>query len=205
VSLFSFDQQYYKKGYEIIAGIDEAGRGPWAGPVVAAAVVLPENIQIEGLNDSKKLLPRKREKIFHQINKLALAVGVGIVSHKVIDSINILKATHLAMKEALDSLTVKNGLALVDGLPVPGLGWESISIIKGDARSASIAAASIVAKVTRDNLMEEFSRTYPQYSFHKHKGYGTKSHLKAIINFGPCPIHRKSFMPIKQYLLEGYF
>jgi ribonuclease HII len=204
VSLFSFDRSYYKRGYKVIAGIDEAGRGPWAGPVVAAAVVLPEDVFIEGLNDSKKLSPHKREILFSIINKMALAVGIETVDHETIDSVNILNAAHIAMRNALAKLSVPQGLALVDGLPVKGLSWESAAIIGGDGKSASIAAASIIAKVTRDRIMSEYSKEYPEYSFQKHKGYGTKEHHDAILAFGPCPIHRKSFMPLKKYLLEGY-
>jgi ribonuclease HII len=196
MGLFSFDRRYFKEGHTIIAGIDEAGRGPWAGPVVAAAVVLPLNVTIKWLRDSKQLVARRREEFFEEISKKALSIGVHAVDHQTIDSINILQATHQAMRTALSQITLTPGLALVDGLPVPELGWPNVNIIDGDTKSACIAAASIIAKVTRDRLMIELSQKYPQYNFQKNKGYGTREHFEALKRFGPCPIHRNSFAPV---------
>jgi len=202
MSLLSFDRSYRRRGYVTIAGVDEAGRGPWAGPVVAAAVVLPEKTFIAGLRDSKKLTEKKREEIYVQIGKFALAVGVGIADQSVIDSVNILQATYLAMKEALKRIGMLPGLVLVDGYKIPDLEYFQVGIIGGDDKSASIAAASVVAKVTRDRLMVEWSRKYPQYGFERHKGYGTKIHRDALFKFGPCELHRKSFEPVR---LSGEF
>ena len=197
MDLFCFDDSYRKQGYNVLAGIDEAGRGPWAGPVVAACVVLPSNIVIEGLNDSKKLSPQKREKLFKIIYDISVSVGVEIIDESVIDSLNILNATHAAMKGALSKIKAGFDLVLIDGLPVPGIGSKNESIVKGDQKSACIAAASVIAKVTRDRIMMEMSVKYPQYSFERHKGYGTKLHFEALKKYGPCPVHRKSFSPVK--------
>lgn len=200
MSLLSYDRKYRKQGYELIAGIDEAGRGPWAGPVVAAAVIFPPDIALEGLRDSKKLSPKRREKLFTKITGSALAVGIGVVGHETIDSVNILRAAHIAMKEALDSLSAPPELVLVDGRPVPSLGRDHIAIVRGDGKSASIAAASIIAKVTRDRIMERMASDFPQYGFERHKGYGTKEHFEALMRFGPCPFHRKTFRPVRECL-----
>jgi ribonuclease HII len=179
--------------------VDEAGRGPWAGPVVAAAVVLPQDVRIEGINDSKKLSAPRREKLFIEIHQKAFSVGVGIVSQDVIDKVNILEATYIAMKEAINKLTNIPELVLVDGCcPIRGLAIRQHAVIGGDGKSAMIAAASIVAKVTRDRIMTELSAKYPQYKFHKHKGYGTKEHRDALLLHGPCPLHRKSFAPVRE-------
>jgi ribonuclease HII len=200
MDLFSFDRTYHEQGYGAIAGIDEAGRGPWAGPVVAAAVILPPGCFIKGLNDSKKLSPQKRELLFDLILRDAQAVGVASVDQEVIDSINILQATYRAMRNALQGISVPFDLVLVDGWAIPGLAHRQVALTGGDGRSASIAAASIIAKVTRDRLMTELSAHYPNYQFHRHKGYGTPEHQTALEKYGPCALHRKTFAPIRKYL-----
>jgi ribonuclease HII len=200
MDLFTHDRGYFKNGIMLIAGVDEAGRGPWAGPVVAAAVILPINTRIKGLNDSKKLSSRKREKLFVEISLRALGIGVEAISHGVIDDINILQATYLAMKGAINKLSPAPELVLVDGWPIPGLKASQVAITGGDGKSAAIAAASIIAKVTRDRIMAELSQQYPQYGFHKHKGYGTKEHREALKRYGPCPMHRKSYAPVREIL-----
>lgn len=202
MNLYSFDDHYRSRGCQVVAGVDEAGRGPWAGPVVASAVILPKHPEIEGLNDSKKLTSSQREKIFNIINNVALSVSVEVVSHEVIDSINVLEATYKAMRSAVKKTTCKFDIVLVDGWPVPDVTWPQDAIISGDAKSAAIAAASVVAKVTRDRIMAELSLKYPQYNFVKHKGYGTKEHHEMLKKYGPCPIHRKSFRPIREILFQ---
>ncbi len=191
-----------------MAGVDEAGRGPLAGPVVAAAVVFPPPflhdppISLRGLNDSKQLSPAKREEFFAALQSLpGIEIGVSVLEPAEIDRLNILRATHAAMARALSALPALPELALVDGLPVPGLPCPSENLIQGDARSFSIAAASIVAKVTRDQLMRELDEQYPLYGFARHKGYGTREHLAAIDQYGPCPAHRLSFAPVRQLRL----
>lgn len=193
-----FEKQAKKDGYQFIAGIDEVGRGPLAGPVVAAAVILPDDCQLLGVNDSKKLSAAKREQLFTQIKAQALAIGVGIVEHTTIDEINIYQATKVAMGKALDELVVVPDYLLIDAmkLEVP---TPQESLIKGDARSISIAAASIVAKVMRDRLMADYADRYPGYGFEKNAGYGTKEHLIALQSQGICPIHRRTFAPIKDF------
>nr|WP_319490163.1 ribonuclease HII [uncultured Caproiciproducens sp.] len=191
---FAYENMAMKKGYLSICGIDEAGRGPLAGPVFAAAVILPSNQFIEGLNDSKKLSEKKREALFDVIKETAVSCAVGFATEEEIDEINILQATFLAMKRACDGLDVKPDLALVDGNRMPTLGVETQIIIKGDALSASIAAASILAKVSRDRLMVEIDKIYPQYQFAKHKGYGTALHTELLREYGPCPVHRRTFL-----------
>jgi ribonuclease HII len=201
VKLFEFDGVFYAGGHEGIAGVDEAGRGPWAGPVVAAAVIFGPGTAIKGINDSKKLAPEKREALFDRIKGEAVSVGVGIVYQDVIDRINILEATFAAMREAVSGLSVEPGLVLVDGSwPVPGLKAKQRAIIGGDGKSAAIAAASIIAKVTRDRIMTELAAAYPQYAFERHKGYGTKEHKDALDLYGPCPLHRKSYAPVRDAL-----
>lgn len=185
--------ELWEGGAELVAGVDEAGRGPLAGPVVAAAVVLPRELSIEGIDDSKKLSGAKREEFFDLISGEAVAVGVGSVSEKVIDEINILNATHRAMREALDALEVRPSHVLVDGNAVPSLEIPQTALNQGDRRSTAIAAASIVAKVTRDRLLIEMDARYPGYGFAKHKGYGTPEHISALMRLGPCEIHRRSF------------
>ena len=197
ISLFEFDKDFYNKGLSFVSGVDEAGRGPLAGPVVAAAVILPKDIFIDGVNDSKKLTPKKRNLLFEKIKQSAVSYAIGIVDSKTIDEINILQATFLAMKKALEQLSVTPDLLLIDGNHIiPNLKYNQQAIISGDAKSACIACASILAKVTRDNMMLEYAKKYPQYNFEKHKGYGTKAHIEAIEKFGPCPIHRMTFAPL---------
>ena len=187
-----FDREY--KIYGTICGIDEAGRGPLCGPVVAAAVILPDEYNILYINDSKKLSETKREEVYKEIDKYAIAYGVGIVSPERIDEINILQATYEAMRTAIHKLSVKPDILLNDAVTIPMVDIKQVPIIKGDAKSQSIAAASIVAKVTRDHLTEEYDKLYPEYGFAKHKGYGTAAHIKAIKEYGPCPIHRRTFI-----------
>ncbi|MFQ6610016.1 MAG: ribonuclease HII [Fidelibacterota bacterium] len=195
-----FDQKYNIKKDLILCGIDEAGRGPLAGPVVAAAVILPQNIKIPGVDDSKKINPQKREKLFHIILNKSITTGVGIVHEREIDNINILNATHKAMTEALSNLTVDPDLVLVDGLPAPIPHRNVKNIIKGDSKSLSIACASIVAKVTRDKMMKNYDIIFPDYGFSTNMGYGTKKHIRAIKDHWATPIHRKSFSPVKDFL-----
>lgn len=187
-----FDREY--KIYGTICGIDEAGRGPLCGPVVAAAVILPDEYNILYINDSKKLSETKREEVYKEIDKYAVAYGVGIVSPERIDEINILQATYEAMRTAIHKLSVTPDILLNDAVTIPMVDIKQVPIIKGDAKSQSIAAASIVAKVTRDHLMEEYDKLYPEYGFAKHKGYGTAAHIKAIKEYDPCPIHRRTFI-----------
>ena len=191
---FLYEKQAFESGYKIVCGVDEAGRGPLAGPVYAAAVVLPQNFIINGLNDSKKLSARKREFLYNEIIQNSLAFGIAFASETEIDEINILNATFLAMKRAVDELKLKPDIALIDGNRSPKLDVPTKTIIKGDALSASIAAASILAKVARDRFMTDLSCEYPEYNFEKHKGYGTKLHVEAIKKYGPSIIHRKSFL-----------
>lgn len=180
--------------YRLICGIDEAGRGPLAGPVCAAACVLPAGLELEGLNDSKKLSEKRREALYDQITAQALAWAVCLVDEKTIDEINILQATFRAMRGAVSKLSLTPNLCLVDGNLDPGLGLPTKTVVKGDATCASIAAASILAKVTRDRLMLRYDAQYPGYGFAAHKGYGTKAHYAALAALGPCPIHRRSFL-----------
>ena len=187
----------YEKEHEdcaLICGIDEAGRGPLAGPVVAGAVILPKNSRILYLNDSKKLSEKRREELFVRIQKEALAWSVGIAGPERIDEINILQATYEAMRKAIQGLPQKPDLLLNDAVTIPDVEIVQIPIVKGDAKSLSIAAASILAKVTRDHMMMEYDKIYPEYGFGKHKGYGTAAHMEAIRRFGPCPIHRRTFI-----------
>lgn len=180
--------------FSYICGIDEAGRGPLAGPVVAGAVILPKNSRILYINDSKKLSEKKREELFEVIKKEAVSYSTGIVSPERIDEINILQATYEAMRMAIAGLNVKPDILLNDAVTIPDIDIEQIPIIKGDAKSISIGAASIIAKVTRDHIMYEYDKQYPEYGFAKHKGYGTAQHTKAISEYGACPIHRKTFL-----------
>jgi len=190
-----YENEAFNKGYDIICGVDEAGRGPLAGPVYAAAVILPKNHIVEGVNDSKKLSEKKREFLFDRIITECVCCSVGTASEKEIDEINILQATFLAMKRAVDGLEIVPQLALVDGNKAPSLDASDVeTIVKGDAKSASIACASIIAKVSRDRYMLEMAKKYPQYQFEKHKGYGTKLHYEMIEKYGICDIHRKTFL-----------
>ncbi len=184
-----------------ICGIDEAGRGPLAGPVAAGAVILPKDCRLLYLNDSKKLSEKRREELFVQIKEQAVAWSVGIVGPERIDEINILQATYEAMRQAIAGLGVKPDILLNDAVEIPGVDIMQVPIIKGDAKSLSIAAASIMAKVTRDHMMEEYDQLFPEYGFAKHKGYGTAAHIQAIAELGPCPIHRRSF--IKKIWSDG--
>ena len=181
-------------GYNAVCGVDEAGRGPLAGPVCAAAVILPENTIIDGVNDSKKLSEKKRESLFDVIKCSARSYCIAYATVEEIESMNILNATMLAMKRAVEGLDVKADYAMIDGNRLPDLSIDSEFIIKGDAKSTSIAAASILAKVSRDRLLREYAKEYPEYQFDKHKGYGTKAHIEALKKYGPCPYHRMSFL-----------
>ncbi len=196
-------KEYEKKyaSFSYICGIDEVGRGPLAGPVVAGAVILPKDCDILYLNDSKQLSEKKREELYALIMEKALATGLGVVSPERIDEINILQATYEAMRQAIGKLKHKPQLLLNDAVTIPGVSIKQVPIIKGDAKSISIAAASIIAKVTRDRMMVEYDRTYPQYGFASNKGYGAKAHIEAIKKFGPTPIHRRSF--IGNFVSEG--
>ena len=187
-----FEREY--DGCSLICGVDEAGRGPLAGPVAAGAVILPKDCTILYLNDSKKLSEKRREELFLEIREKAVSYSVGIVGPERIDEINILQATYEAMRQAVSGLGAVPDLLLNDAVTIPELAIPQVPIIKGDAKSVSIAAASILAKVTRDHRMEEYDRQFPQYGFAKHKGYGTAAHVAAIREFGPCPIHRRSFL-----------
>ncbi|MBP5444985.1 MAG: ribonuclease HII [Acholeplasmatales bacterium] len=201
IDLLAYEKELYSKGIEYIAGTDEAGRGPLAGPVVAAAVILPKNMIITGVNDSKQLTEKKREELFNIINEKALAVGIAFVDNNKIDEINILEASRLAMMEAIKKLKIKPEYVLSDAMPM-NIDIPVKPIIKGDALSESIAAASIIAKVTRDRFMDEMDLKYPNYGFKKHKGYPTKDHIEAIKKYGITEIHRKTFKPIKTMLIE---
>lgn len=191
---YEFEHELEEKGYSLICGIDEAGRGPLAGPVFAAAVILPEGLETLGINDSKKLSEKKRDLLFEQIKEKAVAWSVASASEKEIDEINILNATFLAMKRAVEGLSVKPEIALVDGNRKPGTGIEELTIVKGDAKSISIAAASILAKVSRDRYLLELDKQYPRYQFAKHKGYPTALHYEMIKTYGVSPVHRLSFL-----------
>ncbi len=193
-SLWIYEKELIKKGYACVAGVDEAGRGPLAGPVFAAAVILPEGEIIEGINDSKKLSPKKRDELYDIIREKAIAVSSASVDEETIDEINILNATYLAMQKAVAGLDPKPDFVLVDGNRAPVLDIECDTLVKGDAKSISIAAASIVAKVERDRYIIEMAKKYPEYGFEKHKGYGTKEHCEAILKYGPSPIHRRTFL-----------
>lgn len=191
--LFKYETELYLKGYKLIAGVDEAGRGPLAGPVVAAAVIFKQGVAIEGVNDSKKLSEKTRERLFYEIRKYAVSYGVGMIPNERIDEIDILRATFEAMRRAVDRLSVKPDFVIIDGRDEPLEIKEQMSIIRGDSLSYSIAAASIIAKVTRDKIMNFYDKIYPVYGFAKNKGYATHEHIEAIKKFGRCDIHRKSF------------
>jgi ribonuclease HII len=196
-----YERQLYEKGIEWIAGIDEAGRGPLAGPVVAAAVILPKDAYIPGLNDSKKLSEAKRETLFHAIQSCAVSIGIGVVTAAEIDEINIYEATKKAMVKAVQQLSPQPHYLFIDAMALP-IPTPQQSIIKGDANSVSIAAASIIAKVTRDHFMKQLAKRYPQYGFDKNMGYGTRQHLEAIRTYGAIEEHRRSFSPVKEMLEE---
>lgn len=194
VDLWEIERAWFAKGVGCVCGVDEAGRGPLAGPVCAAAVILPPELEIPGLDDSKKLSDKRRRELFPVIQEKALSFGIGWASQEEIDQINILQATYLAMRRAVEQLTVLPELALVDGNRAPSLPMPVETIIHGDGLSASIAAASVLAKVSRDDLMLSLAKEYPEYGFEIHKGYGTKAHYAALTAHGPCPIHRRSFL-----------
>ncbi len=198
-----FEAEARRCGFRRIAGLDEAGRGPLAGPVVASAVVLPARCRLAGVDDSKQLSEREREWCYDTIMARAVAVGIGSAAADEIDRLNILEATRLAMQRAVAALSPPPDLLLIDAVALPGLAMPFRSIIKGDALSLSIAAASIIAKVTRDRLMAEYDRIYPQYQFLAHKGYGTEGHVKALAEHGPCPIHRRTFAPVAARIRQG--
>jgi ribonuclease HII len=196
MDIYRHDEDLRNNGFQRIAGIDEAGRGPLAGPVVAAAVVLRGNTRITGLRDSKKVPEKERESLFIEIRDTALDIGIGIVNHEDIDRINILRASKLAMKLAVENLSSTPDFLVIDAVSLPSIPIKQLFPIKGESVSASVAAASIIAKVTRDRLMLEYHNQYPQYNFNKHKGYSTKEHMELIQLYGPCPIHRKSFCKV---------
>lgn len=199
VNLYQYEEQLEDLGIKYIAGVDEVGRGPLAGPVVVAAVILPLNLRIKGINDSKKLSAKKRDELYKIILNEALAVNVSFIDEKVIDEINIYEATKKGMLEAIAGLKIKPEHVLIDAMPLRELDIPHTSIIHGDALSASIGAASIIAKVTRDEYMDKMDIKYPNYGFKHHKGYCTKEHLEALDKYGPCDIHRKSFAPVKKF------
>ena len=194
VNMWEIENGYFAEGVKVICGVDEAGRGPLAGPVCAAAVILPANLEIPGLTDSKKLTDKKRRELFPVIKEQAVAFGIGFATEQEIDEINILQATFLAMERAISQLKVKADFALIDGNREKDFGLPVMTVVKGDSRSANIAAASILAKVSRDTYMEQMAQTYPQYGFEIHKGYGTKAHYEALRTYGHCPLHRLTFL-----------
>ena len=193
-NMWKIEQSFFERGIKVICGVDEAGRGPLAGPVFAAAVILPPNAEIPGLNDSKKLSDKKRRELYPIIKEQAIAYGIAFADHREIDEINILQATFLAMERAINQLSVKPELALIDGNRAKDFGVPVETVVHGDSLSASIAAASVLAKVTRDDYMLKMAEEYPGYDFEIHKGYGTKAHYEALTRLGPCPIHRMTFL-----------
>lgn len=194
IDMWKIENELFAQGYQAICGVDEAGRGPLAGPVCAAAVILPAGLEIPGLNDSKKLTDKRRRELFPIIKQQAIAYGIGLADHKQIDQINILQATYLAMERAISQLSLQPDIALIDGNRAKDFGIDVKTVVKGDSLSASIAAASILAKVTRDDIMLKMAEDYPGYGFEVHKGYGTKAHYAAITALGACPIHRMTFL-----------
>ncbi len=199
VNLYKYEENLYDLGFHSICGVDEAGRGPLAGPVCVAACILPEFIRIEGLNDSKKLSEKKREALYKEIIKSAIAYNVVFIYENEIDELNIYQATKKGMLEAIEGLKIPADYALIDAMPLSELKLPHDSIVHGDALSASIAAASILAKVTRDHYMDKMDIKYPNYGFKNHKGYGTRLHMEALEKYGPCKIHRKTFYPVSKY------
>ena len=199
--MLEIEDSLYQKGYKLVCGVDEAGRGPLCGPVVAAAVILNKDDMIEGINDSKKLSEKKREELYDVIMEKAVAVGIGMSDVAVIEKVNILNATKLAMKQAIKNLKIKPDFVLIDGNQMIDIDIDGKTVVSGDAKSESIAAASIIAKVTRDRLLINWDKEYPEYGFARHKGYGTKAHIEAIKKYGLTPIHRPSFC--SKFLKEG--
>lgn len=198
-NLYQYEEKLYDDGYELICGVDEAGRGPLAGPLVVAACILPSFLRIEGINDSKQLTEKRRKELFKIIVKNAIAYQIVFISEEEIDELNIYQATKKGMLEAIAGLKTKPDYVLIDAMPLGELKEPHDSIVHGDARCASIAAASILAKVTRDDYMEKMDVKYPNYGFKKHKGYGTKAHFEALEKYGPCKIHRKTYAPVSKY------
>jgi ribonuclease HII len=196
MDIYQYDETFREKGFTSIAGIDESGRGPLAGPVVAAAAVLPADLKIDGLRDSKKVPEQERATLFWDILSSSLDIGVGVVEHDEIDRINILQATRSAMKKAVDNLRMRPDALIIDALTLPSVSMKQFSIIKADAKSASVAAASLIAKYVRDMIMLRYHSLYPEYNFRKHKGYCTEEHLRLLGIYGPCTIHRKSFRKV---------
>lgn len=203
-NLLKYERELYKNGITLIAGVDEAGRGPLCGPVVAAAVILPKNYHLDGLNDSKQLSEKKREEYYEVLQREAISIGVGIVSPKIIDEINILEASRKAMYEALNNLDITPEYILSDAMSLNDIDIPSRPIIHGDALSLSIAAASVIAKVTRDHIMYELDKKYPEYNFKKHKGYPTKEHLELIKKYGVISEYRKTYKPVREILEASY-
>ena len=199
IDLYKYEEELYDNDYKLICGVDEAGRGPLAGPVVVASCILPPFLRIKGINDSKKLSEKKREELYKIILKEALAYKIVFISENDVDELNIYQATKKGMLEAINTLDVKPDYCLIDAMNLSELDMPHQSVIHGDARCASIAAASILAKVTRDHYMEKMDIKYPNYGFKKHKGYGTKLHLEALEKYGPCEIHRKTYSPVTKY------
>ena len=199
VNLYKYEEELYDQGFTNICGVDEAGRGPLAGPVVVASCILPPFLRIPGINDSKKLTEKKREELYKIIVKEALAYKVVFVSNEEVDELNIYNATKKGMLEAISELKIQPDYVLIDAMPLGELKMDNKSIIHGDALSASIAAASILAKVSRDQYMKKMDMKYPNYGFSRHKGYGTKAHIEALDKYGPCPIHRKTYYPVTKY------
>lgn len=201
IDLLKYEKELYDNGINLIAGVDEVGRGPLIGPVVAAAVILPKDYKLEGLTDSKKLSEKKRDKFYDIIKRDAISIGIGLMDEKVIDDVNIYEATKLAMKEAINNLNIKPEHILIDAMPLE-LSIPTTSIIKGDAKSESIAAASVIAKVTRDKMMYDLDKKYPMYGFKNHKGYPTKKHIEALKEYGLIDGYRKTYQPIKDMIKE---
>lgn len=199
---YEYERNLRKEGIKLIAGVDEVGRGPLVGPVVAACVILPEKFDLDGLTDSKKLTEKKRDYFFEKIKQQAISIGIGIKDENIIDEVNIYEATKLAMKEAIDNCDIKPEHILIDAMPLD-LDIPTTSIIKGDLKSITISAASVIAKVTRDRMMYELDEKYPMYEFKKNKGYPTKAHMEAIKEYGIIKQHRKTFGPVRDYILEN--
>ena len=199
MNLYEYEEKLINDGVKLIGGIDEVGRGPLVGPVVAACVILPLNYELPGLNDSKKLTEKRREEFYKILMQDAISIGIGIIDEKIIDEVNIYEATKLAMKDAINNCQIKPEHVLIDAMKLD-IDIPSTSIIKGDAKSLSIAAASVIAKVTRDHMLIELDKTYPMYDFKHNKGYPTKKHVEAIYKYGITPLHRKTFSPVKEYL-----
>ena len=204
-ALYSYERAAWERGLEVVAGVDEAGRGPLAGPVSVAAVILPHDLYLPKLNDSKKLSAKVRDELYDEIRDKAIAIGTALIDAKTIDRVNIYQATINGMYESIFALKPEPQEVLIDAVKLDNLPMPSQSIIKGDAKSASIAAASIIAKVTRDRLMDEYDKQYPEYGFAQHKGYGTAQHIEALKKYGPCPIHRTSFEPVRSMVNGSYY